>query len=126
MALYNWVAADPSLRWDSLLARNLHHHAIRRIEHAVIHAAQKIPLAAPQREWSQSVNAAILEGDHMPVVSPIEHNRLPQDRDCEGLLLFELVSPCSNIPSVVDVCHRRHLIRMVHVSSIASSSDFQS
>src|SRR5690606_18534521 len=100
------IAAHPRLGRDHLLPRDFDALALRVEQQAVVHAAQIGALAAAERERSEAVDAAVLEGDDAAGLRrPVKHDGFAEDGHRTGLAVFDLMLPGRHIPGILDVGH---------------------
>jgi hypothetical protein len=102
VALDDRVAADSQLRADRFLAWDLDAATGIVEQQPVIHAAQAIALAPPERQRRQPVAAAVLEGNDRAVLGAIERDLVAKQRAAEDRVAGDFLVPGGDVPAVPD------------------------
>ena len=97
------IAAHARQLRDRALAGYLDAAPRGRELEAVVHAAQVIAFATPQRQRREAVAAAVLERHQSAVLAAVDDDRLVGDADRVQAIPLEVVVPAGDIPAVVRV-----------------------
>ena len=106
--LHHRVAAGAQLGRHLRLAGNLHALARRLEAQAVVHAADRVPLAPPHRQRRMTVRAAVAQGHWRAVLAAIEQQRLVEQGARQQRVAQQFVVPGGHVPTVPDP-HRKRL-----------------